>query len=777
MIKKSTFIIMASLLLGSIANATVDITSIWQISHVQNTLDKAKDFSGVDGLGENLNRGLAYGKFGDKEYVFITTGSNTDGNAINYYDAETGIWAGKLNMEPVNSSTFGSIHKIADIEIKDGKIYTVSLSVIGNSLDFCMWNGLDATPVITTLPDNTDIRVEKLSISGNIAEGTAKIWIAGSTEGLGHPNPEKPVYVRSLAIGKDGQISTSFTNFGQVADNNTLYNCTVNPDGSIFIKGSHKPLHLLTSDGTYAGNTQNTTPELTLSQTIRYIGTNPHNGRYYYLLNSYSNASGIFPGNGLTTKVYSMLPGNLNSFNCVAQCPVLGDLSGNMGDIDFKWEDNDLYIYCLSSNNGFGAFKVSGLFDKPSNRSNDHFTLLWENSIEGNNLPGFFSDLESDQDKTTGMAYGTVGGEKSIYIVKNLYIDPDQPKDWEDIWGPSGEYRKNIFIYDADKGNIKGELSISGIWGREMQDATVTEDGILMTTFVVDNQSTLNAFSFPDNKHQGSIDDITFAYDSECPALLGGNIFASGSVSKGTAKIYATTESDTENYVYTFGMAAPNKWDGFYAEEEFTIPSAGKGYIAVKPDKSFYWNAKGGKFLYCDGKKVSESQSTLEGTAIRYILTQDGLDYLAVLNENKVDVYTLEPGKPDTKTLWGSSPVLGNKPSLAGDIEIGKSDDNSPILYVLSANNGFAAWKLNSLKTTGNDRIMKDPGTSVSFNIVSDNLIFSEAVKSVHIFNMDGRLVKTASNVDKVNINTKGVMIVYYMDTYGLKGVRKIRLK
>lgn len=135
---------------------------------------------------------------------------------------------------------------------------------------------------------------------------------------------------------------------------------------------------MLTPDGSYAGNTQNMTPELTLSQTIRYIGTNPHNGRYYYLLNSYSNASGIFPGNGIVTKIYSMLPGNLHSFNCVAQCPTLGDLSGNMGDIDFKWKENDLYIYCLSSNNGFAAFKVTGLYDAPANRSNDHFTLLWE---------------------------------------------------------------------------------------------------------------------------------------------------------------------------------------------------------------------------------------------------------------------------------------------------------------------------------------------------------------------------------------------------------------
>ena len=775
--KKSTFIIMATLLFGSVIHATVDITNLWQISHVQNTLDKAKDFSGVDGLGENLNRGLAYGKFGDKEYVFITTGSNTDGNAINYYDAETGDWAGKLNMNPVNTSSFGSIHKIADIEIKDGKIYTVSLSVVGNSLDFCMWDGLNAMPVIATLPENTDIRVEKLSISGNIADGTAKIWIAGSTEGLGNPNPEKPVYIRSLAIEKDGSVSTVVTDFGQVPDNNTLYNCTVNPDGSILVKGSHKPLHLLSADGTYARSTQSITPELTLSQTIRYIGTNPHNGRYYYLLNSYSNASGIFPGNGLVTKIYSMLPGNLYSFNCVAQCPALGDLSGNMGDIDFKWKDNDLYIYCLSSNNGFGAFKVSGLYDIPNNRSNDRFTLLWENSIEGNNLPGFYSNLESDQDKTTGMAYGTVGGEKCIYIVKNLYIDPDQPKDWEDIWGPSGEYRKNIFIYDAEKGIIKGELSISGIWGREMHDASVTEDGVLMTTFVVDEQSTMNAFSFPDNAHQGSLNDITFAYDSECPALLGGNIFALGSVSKGTAKIYATSESDTENYVYTFGMAGPNRWDGFYTEEEFTIPSAGKGYMAVKPDKSFYWNAKGGKFLYCDGKNISESQSTLEGTAIRYILTQDGLDYLAVLNENKVDVYTLETGKPDTKTLWGSSPVLGDKPSQAGDIEVGKANDDSPILYVLSANNGFAAWKLNSLKATGNERISKEPVTSVSFDLVSNNLVFAETVKSVEIFTMDGKLVKSALNVNTVNVNYKGIMIVYYTDHNGLRGTQKVILK
>jgi hypothetical protein len=774
--KKFTLITVA-LFFWSAMNATVDITSIWQISHAQNNLDKAKDFSGIEGLGENLNRGLAYGKFGDKEYIFITTGSNTDGNAVNYYDAITGNWAGKLSMEPINSATFGSIHKIADIEVIDGKIYSVSLSVAGNSVDFCMWDGIDATPVISSLPSPTDIRVEKLSVSGNIGAGTGKIWIAGATEGLANPNPENPVYIRSFALGKDGAISTTATEFGQIPDNNILYNCTVNPDGSVLVKGGHKPLHLLARDGSYIGSTQNMTPELTLSQTIRYIGTNPHNGRYYYLLNSYSNTSGIFPGNGNVAKIYSMLPGNLNSFNCVAQCPTLGNLSGNMGDVDFKWEGNDLYIYNLSSNNGFGAFKVTGLFDKPANRSNDRFTLLWENSVEGNNLPGFYSDLENDQDKTTGLAYGIVGGEKCVYIVKNLYIDPDQPKNGEDIWGPSGDYRKNIFIYNAENGDIKGELSINGIWGGEMQDATVTEDGILMTAFAVPEGETMNVFSFPDNAHEGSLNDITFAYDSECPALLGGNIFALGNVSKGTGKIYATTQSETENYVSTFGMAGANKWEGFYTEEEFTIPSPGKGYLAVKPDRSFYWNASGEKFLYCDGKEISDSQSTLEGTAIRYILTHEGLDYLAVLNQNKVDVYTLKPGQPDTKVLWGSSPVLGDKPSSTGDIEVGFDEDGSPVLYVLSANNGFAAWKLSSLTITGNEKVTEHFQIDVYFNSSSKNLFFSKTVKTVHLFTIDGKLIQSAINVNTVNIDAKGVVIVYYTDGKGFQGAKKVVLR
>ena len=228
--------------------------------------------------------------------------------------------------------------------------------------------------------------------------------------------------------------------------------------------------------------------------------------------------------------------------------------------------------------------------------------------------------------------------ERSAFILSRIFISTRTSLKIGKTPGDQAENTgKNIFIYDAEKGHIKGELSISGIWGREMHDATVTEDGILMTTFVVEETETMNAFFIPGQYTSGEVSmTLLFSYDSECPAFLGGNIFASGSVNQGTAKIYATTESETENYVYTFGMGAPNKWEeSFYTEEEFTISSSGKGHLAVKPDKSFYWNANGGKFLYCNGKQISESQSTLEGTAIRYILTQDGLDYLAVLNEKQ----------------------------------------------------------------------------------------------------------------------------------------------
>ena len=774
MIKKFTLIVTA-LFCFSALNATVDVTTVWEISMAKENLDEAKDFSGVNGLGDNLNRGLAFGKFGDKEYVFVTTGSGADANAINYYDAATGEWAGKLNMDPVNAATLGSIHKIADVEIKDGKIYTVSLSVVGNSLDFCMWDGLNAVPTITTLPEATDIRVEKLSISGDIAAGTGKIWIAGPTEGLANPNPDKPVVVRSYSIGKDGTISTDGVVFGKVPDNNILYNCTANPDGSVLIKGGNKPMHLLDADGSYVGSTQAMTPELTLSQTIRYIGTNPHNGRYYYLLNSYSNASGITPGNGSVTKIYSMLPGNLNSINCIEQLPVFGTLgNNNMGDVDFKWEDDVLYVYSLSPNNGFGTFKVTGLFEKPVDRSNERFTLLWENSAEGNNLPGFYSNAEANQNKTTGMAFGEVGGEKSIYIIKTLYVDPDQPASGEDPWGPSGDYRKNMFVFDADNGEIKGELSISGIWGREMKDGTVTDDGIFMTTFVVNERETLNAFSFPDNQTAGSLSDITFAYDSECPALLGGNIDVIGSVDEGTAKLYATTESETTNYVYAFTMAGPNKWDGFYAEEEFTIPSPGKGSVTVKSDQSFYWNAKGGKFFYHDGTKISDNESTLDASIIRYITNKDGLDYIAALNENQVDVYTLTPGQPDTKTLWGSSPILGSNPSQIGDIEVGFDDNGAPVLYVLSANNGFAAWKLN-LDATGNEQLKAEKSTFAYMN--AGQIVFSEVVKKADLYTIDGKLVASASNTNVLTTGIKGVLIVRYTDMDGQTFVQKVMAK
>jgi hypothetical protein len=523
------------------------------------------------------------------------------------------------------------------------------------------------------------------------------------------------------------------------------------------------------------------TPELTRSQTIRYIGTNPYNGRYYYLLNSYSNASGIT--DGTVAKIYSMLPGNLNSINCIATLPFLGNIeNNNMGDIDCKWLGDDLYVYALSSNNGFGAYKVSGLYEQPVNRSDNRFALLWENSIEGNNLPGFYA-REDNSDNITGLAYGTVGGEKSVYVVKKIYTDPDQPKETEDIWGPSGNSRKNIFIYDADNGNIKGELSISGIWGKEIHDGTVSDDGKLLISFVVNAEGqTMNVYSFPDNQHVGDVSQVAFAYDLEWVSpleggSLGSNIDVVGSVAEGNAVLYAASASSTAtNYVHTFGMSAPNVWEGFFAAEEFTITSGGKGSVSVKPDKSFYWNAAGEKFLYHNGTALSNNESTLDGSIIRYITTKDGRDYIAVLNRNKVDVYSLDPGQPNTKTLWGSSPVLGPINSSIGDIEVGFDSENAPILYVLSSRNGLAAWKLN-LNATGIPE--NKPAKKVSFfvNPALQSISFSETVKTAKLLGIDGKTIRTAVNTNKLDIQSlKGVFIVSCTDAKGEIVTKKVNL-
>jgi len=105
----------------------------------------------------------------------------------------------------------------------------------------------------------------------------------------------------------------------------------------------------------------------------------------------------------------------------------------------------------------------------------------------------------------------------------------------------------------------------------------------------------------------------------------------------------------------------------------------------------------------------------------------------------------------------------------------GSVSGNNPYSISATGITTFSPFSVMNFATLGNSNFNKNK-LSIYPNPTSDAVNFSQEVTSVHIYDMSGKLIKSLSNTNKINIRdlTSGTYIINYLDKNGNVNIDKI---
>jgi len=353
-------------------------STVWEKSQAQGSLPSW--FSTA-----NNERGFAYGRVNDGtgnmvNRLFVV--SRNGGNFVRVVDAATGSDAGTLTMDAIIS---GGLITINDIEVTyDGKI--LATNVVGSTVTaqdwkVYMWDNLTSTPVLAMTyvvpPVNPNTRLgDKFRVTGNFYNNTAVIWAADAANAK--------VYKFSMSNGAFNPVPEIITlsngAFGGSASVAPL------PDGSFYYNAAGKNVMKYTSTGTII-DTLPGTVVATGSNSIQYLGSVNRAFDEYVLTFAY----GAGNENGFMAKIPNGAPKQGSFYGKTVTLGTNSNANGT-GDVAFMFnDDNTITVFVLSSNNGFGAYKLVNIvpveltsFTATSAGSN--VNLAWTTATETNSM-------------------------------------------------------------------------------------------------------------------------------------------------------------------------------------------------------------------------------------------------------------------------------------------------------------------------------------------------------------------------------------------------------
>ena len=319
-------------------------STLWQNSAAQGSLPSW--------FGSNTERGFAYGKVNDGsnnmvDRLFVV--SRSAGNMVRVVNATTGADAGSLTMDAIIS---GGLIVINDIEVtNDGKILAsnvVGSTVTAQDWKVYMWDNLTSTPVLAMTyvvpPVTPNTRLgDKFRVTGNFYNNTAVIWAADAANAK--------VYKFSMSGGAFNPVPEVITlsngAFGGSASVAPL------PDGSFYYNAAGKNVMKYSATGMIIDTIPGTVIA-TGSNAINYLGSINRSVNEYIL----TFAFGAGNENGFMATVPD---GDPNFATLYGKTPSLGaNANANgTGDVAYMFNnDGTITVFTLSSNNGFGAYKL-----------------------------------------------------------------------------------------------------------------------------------------------------------------------------------------------------------------------------------------------------------------------------------------------------------------------------------------------------------------------------------------------------------------------------------
>lgn len=306
------------------------------------------------GVGNNV-RGMAFGYVNSTPTLAIV--SREGGNSVRIIDVATGNQTASLDVTGITGGTF----QINDAGITtDGKILVANLvNAATNVFKVYRWDNYYSAPTVAlsyTLPDASRYG-DQITIGGSITDGTAKIYVASST------------LVSSVA---------KVLKFSMIADVNNPGSYIFDPvpvvvssainwagatpsvapmaNGTYLYKGNGNSMRIINADGTLSTNVSNNGVVATGGSSVQVVRT---------IADSMYVAYFRYGAGQEKADILKIVKGDLANATVVATTPALGTTANTNGTgrVFVDASADDIYLYVLSSNNGFGKYKVAGIVD------------------------------------------------------------------------------------------------------------------------------------------------------------------------------------------------------------------------------------------------------------------------------------------------------------------------------------------------------------------------------------------------------------------------------
>jgi hypothetical protein len=290
----------------------------------------------------SFTRGLSYGYVNGQHLLFVVNRSNAAKNII-YYNAVTGDSLGMLDTTGIE----GGLYTINDIEVStDGKIFlcnmTTDASNAAHPFKVYRYDSLTALPVTAVSFGSEVVRLgDKFTVTGSTADNSVTIWAANNLASAGPGNLYK------FTTTDNG---VTFTAVPIAIQTGSSPAAGPLPDGSFYFNFHGTAPLKYTAAGTLIGGVPSAVVS-TSGSAVKFM--NSLAGDEFIAANDVLTAN----NNGKIVRVPNGAPA---AATLLAATPLLGsNNAGGLGDISVqKINMFEFNVYVLSTNNGFGAYKV-----------------------------------------------------------------------------------------------------------------------------------------------------------------------------------------------------------------------------------------------------------------------------------------------------------------------------------------------------------------------------------------------------------------------------------
>lgn len=418
---KKITLLFATIFVAMSAMAQVTITKNWERSDSLNN-------NFVWNSSGDVTRGMAYGKMGANERVFVTT-RHTSGNKVNVFNALTGDSVATLNMTGVT----GGIHVMADAGMtEDGVLLVSNLQTAVSStapLKIYKWVNETDAPTIAVQwgPAVAEGRYgDKITVTGNYSTGSARIYAVKNITGTANikywdmtPDLSNPgTYI----------FNQEPKNLFDVAGLGVLASIGLRPDNGCYYKINGANIKQYTSAGVLVGAESSSSIIASSGNNVRYIGDNDQGDaiicyfRYSTVATTFSNL-----GNH-KVEIVRVVGNNLANATILGTTPSLGNNANGNGAGGLainKLLSNDVEVYVLSTNNGLAKYTLSGLFittsvDKKAASNIDikmQSSSIFINGIAPSSIE-LFNTIGQKVKSVTGVSEMSTDNLQGVYIVQ-----------------------------------------------------------------------------------------------------------------------------------------------------------------------------------------------------------------------------------------------------------------------------------------------------------------------------------------------------------------------